>query len=192
MIKLNIRIIVLMFSLVFHCAAIYSETSSMQSVVQKDIDRINKKIDNLFIKTQCGSSAQEPMIKHILYVTYDGELEKADFEDKSFLNKIHPSFFSQGSSFMRKKYIQTEAFICNTEGELVAKSNGREIYCLGDYKDTAHSADRELNKMMSTQNYSYIFYISRTPLKTYFMVDDASEVQVLEIRGEELKSIFVR
>ena len=129
--------------------------------LREDVTILNHKILNLIKKDNFLSELQGLKIYHVfwLYSEDEDKLRKENFLNHSFLSNLKPSFFSQKSWFVNKKYLQTDAYISDSSGKLIAKTDGRIIYYTAKYKKNHFQNDTELINMFYKNEIDFVFYM---------------------------------
>lgn len=178
--SIRTRVLIIISLILYGLLSVYSQDTHMP-IEQSDIEKLNKRISKLFNKSDCEKSGGTRLI-NIFFVVYNGDNKKNAFINESFEQNVKPSYFNYKS----KKYLKTESFICKEDGELLALSDGRYIYCLSDYKESAYVGDKKLVRKIVELDLETVYYISLTPLKTYFGTDKNGKTYLIQVKGEEL------
>ena len=141
--------------------------------LEKDISILNKNIRKLLARSNCFENISELEMLHIVFMEYEGDFLKKNFTEKSFLKKLKPSFFIQTSFFKKKQYLQTDTYIYNKKSKiLIAISDGRQIFCLQNYADSAFATEKLILNKALEKEIDFIFYINKTPVNTFFTIKD--------------------
>lgn len=181
-----IRVLIIVTLFTGNLLSVYSQNTNMP-IKQNDIDKLNKRITKLLNKSNCKKPERTKLI-NIFYVAYKGSNNKNNFINESFEQYIEPSYFNYKS----KKYLQTESFICNEDGELIALSDGRCIYCLSDYDESAYIGDIKLVHKIIELDLKVIYYLSLTPLKTYLCIGGNEKTYLIRVRGKNLNTYLIK
>jgi len=183
----SIRKIVLITTIPFLLGvlSVYSQNTSTP-VDQNDIERLNKRVSKLFNKSDCEKSERTRLI-NVFYVVYSGDNNKNHFINGSFEQNVQPSFFN----YKLRRYLTTESFICKEDGELLALSDGRFIYCLSNYNETTYVGEKKLVRKIVELDLEAVYYLSLTPLGTYFGMDKNKKTYLIQVKGEELFTYLI-
>jgi len=180
------RVLLLIGILLYGFTFVYSQDTNML-FKQVDINKKNKLIFKLLRKSDCSNEIEKVKVINVFWCIYRGEFNKSSILNKDFLLNIEPVYFH----YKAKYYLKAETFIYKDDGNLFAVSDGRNIYCLSNYNETAYLGEKKLIKKILELEIEKIFYLSLTPLKTYFAVDKKNEVYVLKIEGEQLRTYLL-
>lgn len=183
--KIKSKILITTILFLSGTLSVYSQNTSMP-IDQNDIEKLNKRISKLFNKSDCKKSEKTRLIS-VFFVVYNGDNNKNHFINGSFEQSVQPSFFN----YKLRKYLTTESFICKEDGELLALSDGRSIYCLSNYNETAYIGDKKLVRKIVELDLEAVYYLSLTPLGTYFGIDKNKKTYLIQVKGEELFTYLI-
>lgn len=150
---------------------------------QEEIDKVNKQIFKLFKKSECNNQSDNVKIINVYGAIYNGNLSKSDLLSKDFLLNIEPAYFHYKSH----KYLWIRSFIFENDGDLLAVSDGRHIYCLSNYNKDVYLEEEKLIKIITGLEFLQVFHLSLTPFNIYFAVSKKNEVYVMQVEDEQIE-----
>jgi uncharacterized protein YxeA len=108
----------------------YSQAIFVRMPSLVDINEKNKMVLKELVKAGCYDEKENYKIAHIFELEYVGNMNKADFIEKSFLRNINPLYFYKKGLFHKDKYIHSRSYICKNDTSLFAEyTDGIGIYC---------------------------------------------------------------
>jgi len=114
---------------------------------------------------------------------YKGEFKKEDFIDHTFLNKLVPTYYTKNSLFRKKTYLNSEVYIGDSTGNLIARSDGRFITSAIRNKKPYGQSYVKLFDMFYKKELDFVFHIYGTFInfnvgvkgKDIYILDDTND-----------------
>jgi hypothetical protein len=147
-----------------------------------DINEKNEMILKELAQADCYDEKENYKIAHIFEVEYVGNMNKADFIDKTFLRKINPLYFYKKGLFHKDKYIQTISLICKNDTSYLSQyKDGQGIWC-GDKSPELLARQTKIAKIILNPETAMVIeiYYKSHRFWAYLIVKYSREVYVLD------------
>lgn len=162
---------------------LYSECSFSQKidtlVFFQEIQKKNIEIKKLLRNTECGNVV-EMSIVHVLLVGYKGKINKSDFMDGKFLEKIEPQYLYRKKHWrLRKSFIDSYVYLFDEKGHVFATMDGYAIFCKKVNWDKIDNSTYSFEKKtLWDLKPKFAFNIIGFPLGVRFIIDNKNEIYV--------------
>ena len=151
--------------------------------LKQDIITKDKKIYELLKKDAWLKEFHRFQLFHVFWLEYKGEFKKEDFIDHTFLNKLVPTYYTKNSLFRKKTYLNSEVYIGDSTGNLIAETEGGFIQSAVEYKVPYDQSDIKLFDMFYKKELDFVFYIYGTygnisvgvKSKDIYILDDTND-----------------
>ncbi|MEI6090572.1 MAG: hypothetical protein WCR42_08990 [bacterium] len=174
-------ILLILFLFCLSTLTIYSQTIFVRMPSLADINEKNEMIMKELAKADCYDDRENYQIAHIFEVEYVGNINKADFTDKTFLRNINPMYFYKKGLFHKDKYIQTVSLICKNDTSYLSQyEDGQEIWC-GDKNPELVARQTKIAKIILNPETAMVIeiYYKSNRFWAYLIVKYSGEVYVL-------------
>lgn len=166
-------IIILLFTATTCC---FGQSSSMKNVGDDVIRDLNRRTDKLIRQSDCFEREGEYKYLHIIYCNGAGSVDYA--RNDTFLECVEPQFRTSNFLFLfKRKEFSALTYILSVKGDLLAKCDGRYVYCSEIY---GKEGVEEVNKLLS-YNPDYVIMLWNYNSDDYYIVDDADKVVRIQI-----------
>jgi hypothetical protein len=173
----------LLFKLFLFSTTVYPQ-SIQENFLDKDcIIKLNKQIRKIYKRSECYNDSLLYKIVSIYDVAYDGELNKQDFINKTFLNNIRPVYFKKGF----RKFLNNQSYIYNAKGDLIARTDGIVVDCSNNYNPSILHKDKLLIEKIVENEIVIAFYIGLTPLGTYFAINESKNIFLIKTYSDNVE-----
>ena len=183
--SIRTRVLIITSLILLGISFVYSQNKYIP-IEQNDIEKLNKRISKLFDKSACGKLEGTRFI-NIFFIAYNGGYYKNEFINGDFEQYIKPTYFKRKF----RKLINSQTLICKENGELIALSEGRYIYCLSNYNDSAYLEEEYLADKILELDIKTIYYIGMTPLGIYFGISTEGLVYLISTNEEKLNTYLI-
>ena len=150
----------------------------------QELSALNSKVLGLVKKDPYLKKMQGLQVFHVYFLKYQGKIEKEDFINHTFLNRLNLCYVTHRSLFKKKKYLDTQALICDSLGHLIASSNSWVVYSVFNYKKAYFQESLDFLRVLYEKKMDIIFYIAGTSGLIHFGIK-GKDIYVIKESSKE-------
>jgi len=150
----------------------------------QELSALNSKVLGLVKKDPYLKKMQGLQVFHVYFLKYQGKIEKEDFINHTFLNRLNLCYVTHRSLFGKKKYLDTQALICDSLGHLIASSNSWFISPTVSSNTTYFQEDLDFLRVLHEKQMDILFYITGTSMDIHFGIK-GKDIYVIKESSKE-------
>lgn len=195
---MKLKLIISLFFLIFFISlSLFSqqEDTNLGNInIRKHLPTLNRRISLLIKKDYYLNKIKDKLsIFHVFYISIEDKNICNFLITKSRFDSVIPNYYNVGNFLSRNKLLETETYVYDLSGKIVAKGDVRKLYLAKKYNGLIDTFDRELMEILISKQADFIYRIgiNNKVSYDYYLASKGNNYFILKVSKNGLEKISI-